>query len=425
MKFKQADDYLAHLTKFGIKLGLEQTRKLMDDAGAPDRQLKFIHIAGTNGKGSCAAMLERALRGAGYRTGLYTSPHLVSPCERIRLDGRAVSEELYAETVARLKVLADGYAECPTYFEFTTVMAALIFAGAEVDFVIWETGMGGRFDSTNVVMPVCSVITGIAIDHEKYLGGTLAAIAGEKAGIIKPGRPVFCGELPPEAERVIADAAVAAGAPLTHCGSGRCEKLDIRVDGGVFRQSFDYDGRRIALGVAGPLQRRNFAVVYEVLKFLHGGFGFDPDRALNALESVRWPARVEFLPDGSVLDGAHNPDGARALVEALEEILPGEKFTVILANFADKDTRGVLEQLDRVAAEFVFVPLEVDGRHGLPPEELTALLGRFSRTPSRPAAALAEALNAPSAHRKLIAGSLFLAGEVLSCGGMGGSALDL
>lgn len=425
MNFRQAEDYLAHLAKFGIKLGLEQTRRLMADAGAPDRKLKFIHIAGTNGKGSCAAMLERALRGAGYRTGLYTSPHLVSPCERIRLDGRAVSEELYAETVARLKASADGYAECPTYFEFTTVMAALIFAEAGVDFVVWETGMGGRFDSTNVVTPVCSVITGIAIDHEKYLGNTLSAIAGEKAGIIKPRCPVFCGEMPPEAFRVISAAAEAAEAPLTRCGSGECENLDIRVPGGVFRQSFDYGGRRIALGVAGPLQRRNFKVVYEVLVFLSGKFGFDLDRALDALEWVRWPARVEFLPDGSVLDGAHNPDGAQALVEALAEILPDEKFTVILANFADKDTRGVLEQLNRVAAEFVFVPLEAGGRHGLPPEKLAALLAGVARTPSRAAASLSEAMKTPSAHRKLIAGSLFLAGEALTCCGIGGSALNL
>lgn len=426
MNFRQAEEYLAHLTKFGIKLGLEQTRKLMDDAGAPDRKLKFIHIAGTNGKGSCAAMLERALRTVGYRTGLYTSPHLVSPCERIRLDGAAVSEELYADTVARLKAIADNYTECPTYFEFTTVMAALIFAEAEVDFVLWETGMGGRFDSTNVVMPVCSVITGIAMDHEKYLGRTLSGIAGEKAGIIKPRRPVFGGDMPPEAVRVITETAATANAPLKYVEPGNPgEDLEFHLDGGHFAQSFNYHGHRVTLGVAGPLQRRNFKIAYDVLMYLAGEFGFDLDQALGGLASVRWPARVEFLPDGSILDGAHNPDGARALTEALEEILPGEKFTVIMANFADKDSRGVLEQLNKAAAEFIFVPMATAGRNGLPPEELAALLATMAATPSRTAHSLPEALALPTTHRKLIAGSLFLAGEALECYGAGKSALNL
>lgn len=425
MNFQQAEDYLAHLAKFGIKLGLEQTRKLMDDAGAPDRKLKFIHIAGTNGKGSCAAMLEGALRAAGFRTGLYTSPHLVSPCERIRVNGRAVGEEVYAGLVERLRPIAASYAECPTYFEFTTVMAALVFAEAGVDFVIWETGMGGRFDSTNVVMPVCSVITGIAMDHEKYLGGDLEAIAREKAGIIKPGRPVFCGELPPGAARVVEDTAARQGAALKYCAGDTAGNLKIHLDGATFSQSFDYAGRRIALGLAGSLQRRNFRVVFEVLAYLAEQYGFALERALDGLGTVRWPARVQFLPDGCILDGAHNPDGARALTEALAEILPGGKFTVIMANFADKDSRGILLELNKVAAGFIFVPLEVGGRNGLPPEELAALLREMTPTPSRTAASLAEALAMPSPDRKLIAGSLFLAGEALALYDGGASALNL
>ncbi len=414
MNFQQAEEYLAHLTRFGIKLGLEQTRLLMERAGAPDKALRFIHIAGTNGKGSCAAMLEGALRHCGYRTGLYTSPHLVSPCERIRVNGCAVSEEVYADAVANLKEIADQLAQCPTYFEFTTVMAAKIFADAQVDFVIWETGMGGRFDSTNVVTPVCSVITGIAMDHEKYLGTDLTSIAREKAGIIKPGRPVFCGELPPEAARVVDETAVRVGAAVKYCPIDSCRDLKISLNGDRFIQCFDYAGHRVRLGLAGPLQRRNFKVVYEVLSFLASEFGFGLDKALDGLAAVRWPARIQFLPDGSILDGAHNPDGAGALVEALAEILPGEKFTVIMANFADKDTAGVLRELNKVAAGFVFVPLLVDGRGGLPPEELAAMLRGMADTPAHTAGSLREALELPAEHRHLIAGSLFMAGDALA-----------
>ena len=201
---EQSLRWLTSLHKFGIKLGLEQTRRLAELCGNPDRDLRFIHLAGTNGKGSTGAMLERALRGSGWKTGFYSSPHLISVCERFRINGCAVSEREFIRQANVVKKAAETMAAAGasvTYFEATTVMAMLMFKEHNCDYVIWETGMGGRLDSTNIVQPVISVITGIALDHEKFLGSTVADIAGEKAGIIKVGVPLVTGELPDAAER--------------------------------------------------------------------------------------------------------------------------------------------------------------------------------------------------------------------------------
>ncbi|MDD4180322.1 MAG: bifunctional folylpolyglutamate synthase/dihydrofolate synthase [Victivallaceae bacterium] len=415
MNYQQAVAYLGQLEKFGVKLGLEQTAELFRRADSPERQLKFIHLAGTNGKGSCAAMLESALRHCGFKTGLYTSPHLISPCERIRINGCAVSETEYAAAVSRLKLEAEAMNEAgkyPTYFEFTTVMAAQIFAAAQVDFVIWETGMGGRFDSTNVVEPICCAITGIALDHQKYLGTDIATIAKEKAGIIKAGKPVFCGKMPAEAAAVVTAVATRLAAPLKWC-EGDISEIKFELKGDTFKQSFSYQDHQIHLGLPGIMQRCNFKVVFEILKYLSAKFNFRLETALDGLRRTRWPARLQFFPDGSVLDGAHNPDGAAALVESLNEILPFEKFSVIMANFTDKDTVGVMRQLDRIAAEFIFVPLHVGDRNGYTPESLLKMLHEFSDTPARTVLSLQEALTVPCLKRKLIAGSLFLAGETL------------
>lgn len=415
MNYQQAVVYLGKLEKFGIKLGLEQTAELFRRADSPERQLKFIHLAGTNGKGSCAAMLECALRHCGFKTGLYSSPHLISPCERIRINGCAVSETEFAAAVSRLKPEADAMNEAgkyPTYFEFTTVMAAQIFATAKVDFVIWETGMGGRFDSTNVVEPICCAITGIALDHQKYLGNDIATIAMEKAGIIKAEKPVFCATMPEEAAKVVTASAIKIAAPLKWC-AGDISAVKFTLNGDVFKQSFNYQEHQIELGLPGIMQRRNVKVVFEVLKYLAAQCDFSFETALDGLRGARWPARIQFLPDGSILDGAHNPDGAAALAESLNEIFPAEKFSIIMANFTDKDTIGVMRQLDRIAAEFIFVPLQIGERNGYPPEELLRMLRDFSDTPARAVLALQEALALPCLKRKLIAGSLFLAGEAL------------
>ena len=203
---------------FAIDLGLDRMLELLKRLGNPERSLRFIHVAGSNGKGSVCTFLENGLRGCGYSTGFYSSPHLIRLAERFRINGKTVADapfERAAETVRPVVESMRGKGNGPTYFEITTAIAAVLFAQQDVDFVVWETGLGGRLDATNVVVPELSVITGISLEHTEWLGSTLAAIAGEKAGIVKDGVPVVCGPLKPEALEVIRREAAEHRAPLT------------------------------------------------------------------------------------------------------------------------------------------------------------------------------------------------------------------
>ncbi|MFA6102752.1 MAG: folylpolyglutamate synthase/dihydrofolate synthase family protein [Victivallaceae bacterium] len=415
--FANACAYLNGLQKFGIKLGLEQVSELLAAAGSPESRLRFIHVAGSNGKGSLSAMLSAALCGAGFKVGLFTSPHLISPRERIRLNGAAISEADFSELVFLLRPFADKMAlagRCPTYFEFTTVMAALYFARYEVDWVVWETGMGGRLDSTNVVIPYCSVITGIALEHQKYLGDTIAKIAFEKAGIIKKGRPVFCGRLPDAALKVISESCREAGSQLNIVQDGDCADLQFDISApGYCRQSFDYEGFRIKLGLAGKFQRQNFKLAFMLLKHIAGEFSFPLENVLAGLENVRWPARIQFMPDGSIIDGGHNPDGAAALMESLSEIFPGQKFSIVFGNFADKDSEQILKIMSEYAEEFIFVPLQGGDRRSRTGAELSVMLGKISGVPCVAASSIEEAMKLNVSARRLITGSLYLAGDAL------------
>ncbi|WP_176013716.1 folylpolyglutamate synthase/dihydrofolate synthase family protein [Victivallis sp. Marseille-Q1083] len=429
MSFDAAVAYLGELQKFGIKLGLEQIGALLTRCGNPQRALRFLHLAGSNGKGSCGAMLHSMLHAAGFRTGFYSSPHLVSVTERIRIDGRAVSEAYFAELAGRLQPAAEAMrreGRAVTYFEFTTAMAMLAFAEAGVDFVIWETGMGGRFDATNIVDPVVSIITNIAFDHQKYLGDTLAKIAFEKAGIIKPGRPVFVGELPEEALAVIRGRSEECGAVLT-APAGRVGRLRIgRNAGGRLTQQFEYDRHAIELSLIGPMQRRNFRTVYEVMKYLARTFGFPLERALAGLKRTNWPARCQEITPALLVDGGHNPDGLAALRQTLEEVFPGEKLVFIFGAFADKDVPAELQIIAPLAAEMIFVPIQCGFRPSRDPQELAAFVRSFGDCRVRTAANLAAALQmSENSGRRVVAGSLYLAGELLAALVKQSEVLDL
>ncbi len=426
-----AKEYLDSLGMFGIKPGLEATAELMRRAGNPERDLKFIHIAGTNGKGSVGAMLECALRSAGFNTGFYSSPHLVDIRERFRVNGRAVSQadfETYAAELAEAARRTTGHDFRFTYFEFTTVLAALIFARAGVDVVIWETGMGGRLDSTNVVTPIATVITNIALDHQKFLGETLEKIAWEKGGIIKPAVPLFYGEMPEEARQVLLDRARSLGSAPTGPAPAPTGKVSYRLNNRSALQEFEFEGRRIRLPLLGAMQRANFRIVYQVLKFMESRFGLDLNRALDGLENVRWPARCQRLNERLFIDGGHNPDGLAALKTALNEALPGEKFTVVYAGFCDKDVENSLRLIYPLAAEFLFVPLHESDRPSYTGEALCEIAGRIGETPCHavPNALLAvnHALGNPE-RKVLVAGSLYLAGEVLAAMADRRAVLDL
>ncbi len=416
------EQLLDRLGMFSITPGLDAVRALANAAGDPQKDLRFIHIAGTNGKGSTGAMLESAFRHAGYRTGFYTSPHLIDLRERFRIDGKMVSVDDMDDAATEISSLAAGLTY--SYFEFCTVLAARLFAAAKCDIVIWETGMGGRLDATNIVTPEVSIITGIALDHESYLGHDLAAIAAEKAGIIKPGVPVFTGNLPPEAAEVIKKYAAENNAPIV---SAPPEIPEISsVDPVSHCTSFFYGGREISISLPGRMQRKNAMTAVNVLEYFAARDNIAVDRLLTGLAHTVWPGRMQFVRDDLIVDGGHNPDGVNALAASLKELLPDCKPTVIYGAFADKAVKDCLAILSTLAGRIFFVPIPAYGRPGAAPEKLQEMWREISTVPSECFAGVNQALKAAQQEKlTVVSGSLYLAGEVLRLCGGNGAAGDL
>lgn len=418
-----AEKYISGLDMFGIRLGLERVRELALLAGNPEKELKFIHLAGTNGKGSTGAMLECVLRNLGYTTGFYSSPHLIDIKERFRINGRAVSQELFETETEKLAELSRNNPF--TYFEFVTILALQIFKAAKCDFVIWETGMGGRLDATNIVTPECCIVTNIALDHQDHLGDTTAKIAAEKAGIFKPGIPVFHGKLDDSAREVIERQAEKLGCPVTppSAPTPDCGKIFESETG--FVQEFSYCGSTVRLSLAGRMQRENFRIVWNVLKFLAGKYGFDFEKSLSYLDQVIWPARFQKVNSRIIVDGGHNPDGAAALLKAVTEFCPQEKFCVIFAAFGDKCVDDTVKMLSDIAGEFIFTRPTDWGRAAHDFETLKKLVP--ANIPCRwcdnGAGALELALKTEK--RVLACGSLYLAGRILELVNGKNSACDL
>ncbi len=366
---------------FGIKLGLENMRRLLAAFRLERPAPLVIHVAGTNGKGSTCAMIDRLCRATGLRTGLFTSPHLVSFCERIRVNGACIPENEAGERLHELRVTVEGWDPHPTFFELTTALALWWFQDAACDAIVLETGMGGRLDATNALTPDVCVITPVGLDHQQWLGDTLAEIAAEKAGIIKPGVPVICGPQPPEALRVITTVAAERGAPLT--------LVEAPFPG--------------SLSLPGPHQRWNAAAALAAVTA-----AALPAHAA-ALRHVVWPGRFQRLGlDGrTVLDGAHNPHGAAALVEAWREVFGAERATVIFGAVAQKNHAQVIATLSAIADRFVFTT--VNSPRAVPAEELAEAEDGVI-TDSLPEALAV----AGKAEPLLICGSLYLIGEALA-----------
>ncbi len=418
---------MKRLSQHTVRLGLEAVSELLGRLGNPELGLRFIHLAGTNGKGSTGAMLEAALRYSGILTGFFSSPHLLDVRERFRVGGLALSEKEYAEC-CRIVSSAVRKEDEFTYFELTAALAAVAFRRAGCGAVVWETGLGGRLDATNVVTPLVSVITNIAMDHMALLGDTVEAIAGEKAGIVKPGVPVFAGVMPDAAARVIAARAEALHSLFVPVKPGKFENLRISFGDSGAVQRFNYRGRPVTLPLAGAMQRRNFALAAAVLDYLAPAFGFDASESWGGIASCRWPARCSLLRPGLLIDGGHNADCAEALVQTLSEILPGRRFTVIFGAFRDKDIRPELSGLMKIAGEFVFVPLHEPGRDCYSGEELRSALNglAFSGEVHECDSAVAAAERFAGTGRMLLAtGSLFLAGELLAALAPRDSVLNL
>ena len=348
------EDYLHSLQRFGVKLGLQNVDAVLAACGDPQRRFPSIHVAGTNGKGSVCAMLASILRADGRRVGLYTSPHLADVRERIRIDGRTIADADFDRLLGRIRktidrLLAAGRLEAhPTYFEVLTILAFLHFAERKVDIAVLEVGMGGRFDATNVVTPLVSVITSISLDHREYLGRSLAAIAFEKAGIIKPGVPVVNGAEGRAAGAVIRRRARERGAPLVSA-FGRDGALFAARTAAGFRFRYEFCGESFAfrLKLPGVHQGENAAVAVAAARTL-GCVDRPLERRtiLAGLAAAEWPGRLEAVGRRPLvlLDGAHNEDGARALAAYVRDFVRGP-LVLVFAMLKDKAVRRAADLL--------------------------------------------------------------------------------
>ena len=358
---EEAVDFLSRLNPSVIKPGLERMHAALDALGHPERRYRALHVAGTNGKGSTCAFASAALRVAGHRVGLYTSPHLERVTERFQVNGEEISRELLGRRILEILERYPEAASTPaplTYFEFGTVVAFWHFAQEAVDIAVLETGLGGRLDATNTVSPLVTVITPISFDHMEYLGHTLGAIAGEKAGILKPHVPVVVSRQEPEALEAITRIAGQVGAPVL------LEGLDFAVES--LPAGLSYRGTRwnldgLSLSLRGLHQRQNAAVALAALEQLDTWGVPVPEHALRTgLSSARWPGRLEEVSTqpAVVLDGAHNPGGVAVLLASLDSLYPGRRIHAVFGVVADKDRAPMMRGLFPRCASVHLTPLD-------------------------------------------------------------------
>lgn len=404
LTYQETIEFLYSLRWFGAKLGLENTRQLAALSGNPQDRLRFIHVAGTNGKGSTCAMLESIYREAGLRVGLFTSPHLVAFSERIQVNRVPITEQEVVDQVSAIQPLLAHFPQehHPTFFEAVTVMALRYFAEKGCELVIWETGLGGRLDATNIVTPLISVITNIQYDHQKWLGETLPSIAREKAGIIKPGVPVVTATEAPDALQVIRETATRQDAPLIILDPAAppARPLD-----------------RIALPLLGRHQRVNASLALAAVRLLQDVVPVSSAAIARGLGNIFWPGRLQLItrPNGQrvLLDGAHNPGGAATLAEALTHEFSAQKPVLILGILRDKDWMAMCEILAPLASRILLTP--VHSERTAEPHGLAEACARANpKAPVLECASLSDALAAAADDPFVaIAGSLYLIGEAL------------
>jgi dihydrofolate synthase/folylpolyglutamate synthase len=411
--------YLGSRSQFGMKFGLETIRAVLEKLGHPEKAYPTLVVAGTNGKGSVAAYVDAGLRASGLRTGRYTSPHLVRVNERITVNGRPITDPALARSVMRVRDAAEALVRSrrlrahPTYFEVLTAAALDHFRRRKVDVAVLEVGMGGRLDATNAADPLASAIVSVDYDHQAYLGKTLGRIAAEKAGVLRRGRPTVLGPMAPAARRAIARGARATGARLVEAQRAvalreRAGALDVRTPRRLYRG---------LTSLPGAHQRTNLVVALRLLEEARrAGLRFDLVRASRGIASTRWPGRLQWVGGDPplLLDGAHNPAGARALGAYLQGRGP---FVLLFGAMGDKDVRALAEALFPLADEVVLTRPRV--ARALGPRLLARRAGRFGRgarsvSDPRRALALARRLarRLGPGRPVVVAGSLYLIGEV-------------
>ncbi len=374
MNYQQAWQFLDQLQLFKIKLGLDSMKHFLERLGNPQHHLQCIHIAGTNGKGSVGATLHSILCAAGYKTAFYTSPHLSSVRERFKINSAYISKEDFARLITTIAAMLDG--RQITYFECTTALALLWFAEQEVDCAILEVGMGGRLDATNVIMPLLSVITNVSMDHEQHLGSSLAAIAAEKAGIIKAGVPVLSGVAADASGQVISQTCAERQAPFFLFGHD--------FDGSSDNAGWKYRGidgmllPDLPMPLYGQHQLSNCSLALAAIQLLcQQGWSISEEQIRIGLSQTRWPGRLEYFRTAQgqqfLLDGAHNPAGAVALRDALQRDFSYKRLILVWGAMADKDIKAALSEVAPLA-DVIILTKAADSERAAAPEQLQVAL---------------------------------------------------
>lgn len=416
MTYQEAIDFIHAADWKGSVLGLERIIELMDILGNPQDTLKFVHVAGTNGKGSTSVMLSTILAKSGYKTGLYTSPHLQKYNERIKVNGVDISDEDLIWAAEEVQAAVSKMADVPTEFERFTAMSLVYFAKQACDIVVFEVGLGGRMDSTNLIhAPEVAIIANLGLEHTEVLGDTIEKIAFEKAGIIKPGCHVVLYHQSKEAMDVVKAKAKECGCKLTETDPSK--QALIKSD--LFGQTIDYRNRKgLVLRLLGTYQYSNCAVVLDTIDALISrGYSISEEAVKQGLAEVRWPGRFEVLSRNPLvmLDGAHNPNGVEELAKCVEKFLPGQKVTFAFGVMADKDYRQMIGTIKPYAHSFI--ALGPKYYRALSSDKLTEAIKEETGLPVIDAGDVAngvklafkEALNRPV----VIFGSLYQVGEVM------------
>lgn len=418
MDYKAAIEYINGVSWLGSKPGLERVRLLLAGLGNPEKKLRFVHVAGTNGKGSVCAYLASVLKTAGYKTGLFTSPYIARFNERMQINGKEIGDAELASVVEQIKPVAEAMEEHPTEFEMMTAAALLWFEQRGCDIVVLEVGLGGRLDATNIIpCPDCAVIANIGLDHTAILGNTLEEIAAEKAGIIKPNGSVVMYQQQGEVMRVVRDICDELGGELTVPDFDDISpEFDSREG-----QVFSYNGESYAISLLGEHQLYNAVTAIETVEILRKKGWEIPHEALEAgLYSTQWPARFEIVQDEPwfVVDGGHNPQCAMALHDALKRYFPEERRVLLIGMLKDKDCAGVVDILAPLFDAFVTVT--PNSERALSAEELGEMLEKYGKPVSvigDVSAGVREALNLAEELGAMVcsAGSLYICGEVRAC----------
>ena len=411
MTYQETLDYINSVRHNQWKLGLSRTIELLHMLGDPQDELKFVHVGGTNGKGSTCAMIESVLRSAGYRTGIFPSPYIEEFRERIRVSGEMISEEDLCRITDRVRSCADAMEDVPSHFEIVTAIGMLYFREMECDIVVLEVGLGGEFDATNIIdPPEAAVLTNIGFDHTDYLGNTLAEIARTKSGIIKTGSRVILYPNVPEVTDVVTEICRERGCPLEIVDFGRMKIEHADLEG----QTLSWDGREYTIPLIGEYQVRNAATALTVIETLRRvGWKISDNAVTEGLADVSWPARFEVLGRDPlfILDGGHNLQCGEAVADSVRKYLPETEVTLVIGMLKDKDYMAVLDIILPLADHCLCLTPASD--RALPADELSEVIRKKGVSTEVCADAEDAVRKALSGDRPVLAfGSLYMAGEV-------------